>query len=168
MLKKTIEKRLNLQINREMYSAHLYYAMAAYFESINLGGFTNWMRVQALEELSHTDRLFKYIGDRGGRVTMEAIEAPPAEWKTSLNVLEHTYEHECAVSESINECLTLAQKQNDHATQVFLQWFVSEQIEEEASADAVVQKLKLIGKDTGGLYLLDAELAQRVFVPPQP
>lgn len=166
MLKEVIEKRLNDQVNRELYSAYLYYSMAAYFDAMNLAGFTHWMKVQAQEEVSHAERIFHYIGERGGRVALAPIEAPPTQWDSPLDAMECAYKHECSVTELYNQCVTLVLQENDHPTNTLLQWFVAEQIEEEASADAVLQKLKLIGSDSSGLFLLDGELQKRVFVPP--
>ncbi len=161
MLKERIQERLNEQIKHELQSAYVYFAMAGYFESINLDGFANWMIVQAQEELSHAFRIFRYINDRGGRASMQAIEAPPKDWNSPLDVAKSAYEHECMVSEMITECVALAAKDNDLMTTTFLQWFVAEQVEEEASADRLVQKLALIGDNSSGLFLLDSELSKR-------
>lgn len=166
MLKQSIEKALNRQLNRELYSAYLYLAMSAYFESSNLKGSASWMRVQAQEELMHAMKFYSYVSERGGRVTLEAIEAPPTEWKSPLAAFEHVYEHEQKVTGLIHELINLAIAEKDHATNSFLQWFVTEQVEEEASADEVRHKLRLIGEDGAGLFMLDGELGQRVFTPP--
>jgi len=165
MLKKVISEKLNDQINREAFSAYLYYSMSAYFESINLKGFANWMTMQAQEEIAHTHRLFTYINDKGDRVLLSALDEPQHDWDSPLACIEDAYNHECLISECINECVTLALKENDHATNAMLQWFVSEQVEEEANADDLVQKLKLIGDNSSGLYMLDAELGKRTFDP---
>lgn len=161
MLKDAIESKLNDQVNKELYSAYLYYSMASYFESINLKGFANWVKVQAQEELTHVARLFDYINDRGGRVQFDAVDGPPGEWDSPLAALQNAYEHECWVSERINECVSLALAENDHSTNTFLQWFVAEQVEEEANADDIVQKLTLIGDNSSGLFLMDNELGGR-------
>lgn len=166
MLGKNIEEAFNEQINWELYSGYLYLAMSAYFLSINLNGFASWMRVQALEEGTHAMKFFDFINERSGRVELLALKAPQKEWESPLAAFEDAYEHECLVSGRINDLVNLALKEKDHASNNFLQWFVSEQVEEEASVDAVVQKLKLIGSDGGGLFLIDQELAQRVFTPP--
>lgn len=166
MLKKKVEKALNQQLNRELYSAYLYLSMSAYFESTNLKGFANWMRIQTQEELMHALKFYSYIIDRGGRVTMEAIEAPPSEWKSALAAFEQVSDHEQKVTALIHELVNLAVAEQDHATNGFLQWFVAEQVEEEASVDAVRHKLTLIGEDGGGLFMLDGELGQRVFTAP--
>lgn len=166
MLKETLEKALNEQINAELYSSYLYLSMSAFFESKNLKGFANWMRVQAEEEDFHGMKFFDFVNERGGRVNLKSIEAPPAEWKTPLDVFEAVYKHECHVTELINKLVDLSIKESDHATNAFLQWFVSEQVEEEAAADDIVQQLKLVGNDGNGLFMIDKELSTRVFTPP--
>lgn len=163
MLKETILKQLNGQLNHELQSAYLYYSMAGYFESVNLKGFANWMTIQAQEELTHVARIFHYINDRGARVHLTEVGAPPLEWDSPLDAMEHTYKHECKVSELVNEAVSLALAESDHPTNTFLQWFVAEQVEEEATADDVAQKLKLIGDNTTGLYMLDTEMSKRTF-----
>jgi len=157
---------LNRQVNAELYSSYLYLSMAAYFESINLKGFANWMKIQAREEVTHAMKFFDYINERGGRVTLDTIKKPPAEWKSPLDVFENTYKHEVNVTKMINSLVDLAIREKDHATYNMLQWFVAEQVEEEASADAIRQQLKFIGKDGRGLLMLDRELSRRVFIPP--
>jgi len=166
MLSKKMLDELNRQVNAELYSSYLYLSMAAYFESINLKGFANWMKIQAQEEVTHAMKFFDYINERGGRVTLDTIKKPPAEWKSPLDVFENTYKHEVNVTKMINSLVDLAIKEKDHATYNMLQWFVAEQVEEEASADAIRQQLKFIGKDGRGLLMLDRELSRRVFTPP--
>jgi ferritin len=166
MLNNDMEKALNAQVNAEMYSAYLYLSMSAYFQSKSLGGFASWMRVQAQEEMVHAMKLYDFINERGGRVILEPIEAPPTGWDSPLATLEAVYEHEQKVTGLINELVDLALEKHDHATNIFLQWFVSEQVEEEDSANDVVEKIKLIGDARGGLFMLDRELGQRVFTPP--
>lgn len=166
MIKENMQKAINQQINAEMYSAYLYLSMSAYFESINLKGFANWMKAQAQEEMVHAMKFYDYINERGGRVLLTVIEAPPTQWDSSLAVFEYTYKHEQKVTGLINDLVNLAISEADHATNNFLQWFVAEQVEEEASADEVVQKLKLAGDRGGGLFMLDQELGQRVFTLP--
>ena len=166
MLKKNVEKALNQQINAELYSAYLYLSMNAHFQALNLKGFANWMRVQAMEEFTHADKFSAYVLDRGGHVVLTAIDSPPVTWKSALVVFQETYKHEQKVTGLINALVDLAIKEKDHATNNFLQWFVNEQVEEEANADALVQQLKLIGEAGQGLLMLDRELAQRVFTPP--
>ncbi|MBO8183361.1 MAG: ferritin [Archaeoglobus sp.] len=166
MIKESIQEALNKQINAELYSAYLYLSMSSYFESINLKGFANWMRIQAQEELSHAMRIYDYVIERGGRVILDAIEKPPSEWKSPLDAFEAVYNHEVKVTDLINDLVELALKERDHATYNMLQWFVNEQVEEEASADEIVQKLKLVGDEGRAIFMLDRELAQRQ--PPQP
>ena len=166
MLNNDMEKALNAQVNAEMYSAYLYLSMSAYFQSKSLGGFASWMRVQAQDEMVHAMKLYDFINERGGRVILELIEAPPTEWDSPLATMEAVYEHEQKVTGLINELVELALEKRDHATNIFLQWFVSEQVEEEDSANDVVEKIKLMGDARGGLFMLDRELGQRVFTPP--
>jgi ferritin len=166
MLDKKMETAINNQLNAELYSSYLYLSMSAYFQSINLPGFANWMRVQAQEELVHAMKFYDFINERGGRVTLQQIEGPPTEWSSPIDVFENTYKHEQKVTGLINDLVNLAVEARDHATNIFLQWFVTEQIEEEASADEVVQRLKLVGDAKGGLFMLDREVGQRVFTPP--
>ena len=165
MIKKKIQQALNKQLNAELFSSYLYLSMSAYFESINLKGFANWMRVQAQEELVHAMKFYDFLLERGGKVNLSSIEGPPTEWASPLKVFEHVYQHEQKVTSLINDLVTLAISEKDYATSNFLQWFVSEQVEEEASADEVVQKLKLISDARSGLFMLDRELSQRVFTP---
>jgi len=166
MLSERMLNALNRQVNAELYSAYLYLSMAAYFESINLKGFANWMKIQAQEELSHAMKFFDYINERGGRVKLEAIEKPPNEWDSPLHAFEATYEHEQKVTKMINDLVNMAMEEKDHATYNMLQWFVAEQVEEEASADEIRQQLRLIGEDGRGILMLDRELGKRV-VPSQ-
>jgi ferritin len=166
MLDEKMQTALNKQMTAELYSSYLYLAMSAYFQSISLPGFANWMRIQAQEELVHAMKFYDFINERGGRVILQPVEGPPTEWSSPLDVFENTYKHEQKVTGLINDLVNLAVKEGDHATNIFLQWFVTEQVEEEASADEVVQKLKLMGDAKGGLFMLDREMGQRVFTPP--
>ena len=166
MIKEKVLKALNLQLNAELYSAYLYLTMEAYFESIELNGFGNWMRVQAQEELTHAMKFYDYIIRRGGRVILPSIEEPPSEWESPEAVFEHVYKHEQKVTGLINSLVDLSMEESDHATTNFLQWFVAEQVEAEESASGVLQKVKLAGESKSGLFMLDSELAQRVFTPP--
>jgi ferritin len=166
MLADKMESVLNNQVNAELYSAYLYLSMAAYFQSVDLPGFATWMRVQAQEEVVHAMKIYDFIGERGGRVTLTAIEEPPTEWDSPLAVFEQAYAHEQKVTGLINGLVDTAESLKDHATRSFLSWFVDEQVEEEASADAVVRRLKLAGESGSGLFMIDRELGQRVFTPP--
>ena len=166
MLKKKVLKALTYQINEEMYSGYLYLSMESYFHSISLAGFASWMRVQAQEELSHAMKLYDFVHERGGRVFLEDIDRPDSKWENPLAVFEQVMVHEEKVTALINELMDLVSAEQDHATKIFLQWFVSEQVEEEASVGDVLNKLRLIRNDSSGLFMLDAELAKRVFIPP--
>ncbi|MCE5214178.1 MAG: ferritin [Methanobacterium sp.] len=166
MLDEEMANAINIQLNAELYSGYLYLSMAAYFESTDLSGFANWMRVQAQEELSHAMKFYDYLVQRGARVTLTEIEAPPTEWDSTIAVFEHVYEHEQMVTGLINKLVDLAISISDHATNNFLQWYVAEQVEEEESASGVLQKVKLAGEDSSGLLMLDQELGTRVFHPP--
>ena len=166
MINEKMTQALNEQINAELYSAYLYLSMAAYFESVNLPGFANWMRAQTQEELMHAMKIYDFVNERGGRVLLKAIEQPPVEWKSPLAVFEATYKHEQKVTGLINELVNLAIEEKDHATNAFLQWFINEQVEEEKSASDIVGKLKLIEANPEGMYMLDKEMGQRIFTPP--
>ncbi len=166
MLDAKVEKAINDQINAELYSSYLYVAMANHFAQISLPGAAHWMQMQAIEELTHVSKFSDYIHDRQGTVTLGAIEAPPSSWDTPIAVFEEAYDHECKVSSLINSLVDAAQAVSDHATINFLQWFVAEQVEEEASVDEIVQKLKLVGESDGGLFMVDRELAGRQLALP--
>ncbi len=161
MIKKTVEKAINNQINAELYSAYLYLSMSAYFEAKNLSGFAHWMNVQAQEEVNHALKFYNYIFERGGNVTLKSIDGPPAEWKSPLDVFESIYKHEVKVTGLIHNLVHLARSEKDVATENFLMWYIDEQVEEESSADEIVQKLKLIKESPQGLFMIDRELAQR-------
>lgn len=161
MLNKKLEEAINEQINKELYSSYLYLGMSAYCESVNLSGFAHWMRVQAGEEQEHALKLFRYVVEKGGRVLLEAIDKPPAEYASALDVFEKTLAHEQKVTGLINDLYALAIEESDYATQIFLQWFVSEQVEEEANATQIVELLKAIGDHPQGLIMLDRQLAGR-------
>ena len=166
MLTQDMQQKLNAQLNAELYSAYLYLSMSAYFESSDLDGFANWMRVQAHEELMHAMKFFDFVNSRNGRVTLTPIEGPATEWQSPQHAFEEVYRHEQKVTGLINALASSAVAESDHATNSFLQWFVNEQVEEEESANRILRNLKLIGSDGTGLLMLDRELAQRVFVPP--
>ncbi len=166
MISKKIEKAFNDQINAETYSAYLYWSMSAALEGMNLPGFANWMRVQAQEEMTHAAKFFSYLIERGGTVKLAAIDGPPTEWKDAEAIVKNVVKHEEHVTGLINGLMDLVLSEKDHAAAMFLQWFVSEQVEEEASAQEVLGKLKIAGSTSPALYMLDKEMAQRVFVPP--
>ncbi|MBM3941903.1 MAG: ferritin [SAR202 cluster bacterium] len=160
-LPKVVEEALNEQINHEFYAAYLYLSMSAYCESIRLPGFAHWMRLQSAEEHSHAMKLFDFVNDRGGRVVLETIAQPPVEFQSVQDVAQRTLEHERYVTERINQLFALAVQEKDYATQVHLQWFVAEQVEEEKSASEVVDQLKQFGGRPEGLLLIDRQLAGR-------
>jgi len=166
MISEKMQDAMNEQIKWELYSAYLYMAMSAHYLAENLMGFANWMRVQAQEELTHAVKFYDFINERGGRVELRAVGAPPKEWDSPLAVFQSAYDHECVVSRRIGDLVDLARGERDHASEIFLQWFVTEQVEEEASADEVVQELKRIQDNSSALFMLDRELGQRVFTPP--
>jgi ferritin len=161
MLSEKMQKALNDQLNAELYSSYLYLSMNAYFKSVNLDGFANWMYYQAQEELTHAMKFYDFISQRGGRVQLMQIEAPPTQWDSPLAIFEATLKHEQKVTGLINALVEIAHEEHDHATNIFLQWFVSEQVEEEESVGGVLEQLKLMGDAQGGLFMMDRELAKR-------
>jgi len=163
MISKKMQNAINGQINAELYSAYLYLSMSADFSSKNLPGFANWMKIQAQEELGHAMKLYNFIEERLGRVTLKAIDAPATQWDSPLAAFEQALKHEQKVTGLINKLVDQTIAENDHAARGFLQWFVDEQVEEEASADAIVQQLKLMKGAPGGLFMLDKELGRRTF-----
>lgn len=166
MITEKMEQAINEQIKWEMYSSYLYLSMSAHFAGEGLPGFAHWMRMQAQEELSHAMKFYDYLLERGGKVTLEAIDQPPSAWSSSLEVLEETLKHEQHVTARINDLVSTAIEQKDYAANIFLQWFVEEQVEEEDSVGEVLDKIRLIGGDGAGMYMLDKEMATRVFTPP--
>lgn len=168
MINERVRKVINEQINKELFSSYLYLSMSAYFENRNLKGFANWTRIQALEESAHALKFYDYLNSRGGRVELTGVAGPKTDWKSVLEVFEEIYEHEQGVTASINNVAYTAFEEKDFATQTYIQWFVNEQVEEEANASALVEQIKMIGDNSTGLFMLDKELAARVFVPPPP
>jgi ferritin len=161
MISQGVQDAINEQINHEFFSAYIYLSMSAYFESANLPGFANWMKIQAQEEVTHGMKLFDFINDRGGRVILKPIEGPPTEFKGPADVFEQALKHEQAVTKMIHNLYENADQAHDFATQVALQWFITEQVEEEKSADLIVEQLKMIGNDRPALLILDRELGSR-------
>ncbi|WP_256546804.1 ferritin [Halobellus inordinatus] len=161
MLTDSLEEALNEQINAELYSEHLYLSIAAYYEDEGLPGFASWMRAQADEERAHAMRIYDFVIERDGRVTLDSIDSPPQEWSGPSDAFEAAYEHELEITEMIDDLVALAREENDNATENMLQWFVAEQVEEEATAQAVLDKLKHVGDDGPGLLMVDQELGQR-------
>ncbi len=166
MLKERVLKALNDQINAEQYSALMYLSMSAWFEDKGLPGFANWMYVQYQEELTHANKIFKFVVERNSKAELKAIEQMPVEFNSLLEVVEKTLAHEQHVTELINNIVDVATEERDHATQSFLQWFVDEQVEEEANVSEILDSLRLIEGDAkgNGLFMLDRELRQRTFV----
>ena len=162
MLTEKMQTALNGQLNAELYSSYLYLSMNAYFKSVNLDGFANWMYYQAQEELEHSMKFYDFVIQRGGKVQLTQIEAPPTEWDSPMAIFEATLEHEQKVTGLINDLVEIAHEERDHATNIFLQWFVSEQVEEEESVGGVLEQLKLMGDAQGGLFMIDRELAKRI------
>ena len=166
MISEKMQKAINDQIQAELYSAYLYLSMQAWFESNNLSGFANWMNIQAQEETAHAMKFYNFLCERSGTVELQAIQQPPNKWDSPLAVFQNTLQHEQAVTARINDLVDAAQSQKDHATESFLKWFVDEQVEEEASADAILQQLILAKDAPGALFMIDRELGQRSFTPP--
>ena len=166
MLPQSLQDRINLQINREIYSEYLYLSMAAYCEAQGLSGFANFFKIQVQEEHFHAMRFFDFVHERGGRVVLDAIAQPKVDFNSALEVFELSYKHEQFITKSINELMDLAIKENDHATRSFLNWFVDEQVEEESNMDTIINHLRLIDGKGHGMLMLDRELAGRVFTPP--
>ncbi len=161
MISPKMQEALNRQINAELFSSYLYLSMSAYFDSAGLDGMANWMRFQAAEEHGHAMRLFGFIGERDGRVLLDAIDKPKAEWNSPLEVFEEAYQHEQEVTALIDGLVDLAASEKDHAAGSFLQWFVNEQVEEESTARGICDKLKLVGDHGPALLMMDAQLGSR-------
>jgi len=161
MLKASVEKALNSQINEEYFSSYLYLSMAAYFESLGQQGFANWMRIQAQEEYIHSMKFFDYVIHTGGKVTLKSIKDPKTTWKSILEVFEDTLEHEQHITDLINKLTSLCLTESDHATNSFLKWFIDEQVEEMANATQILHEIKLIGDNNAGILMLDRELKAR-------
>jgi ferritin len=161
MFTKKMLDGFNDQINKELFSSYLYLAMSAHFESVNLSGFASWMKVQSNEETEHGMKMYQYVFERGGRVVLEAIAKPAAEYKAPLDVMKKVLEHEKKVTASIEALYELALKEKDYATQVMLQWFIKEQVEEEKNASDIIELLKSIGDNPAGLAMVDQRLGFR-------
>ena len=161
MIGEKMDAALNEQLNRELYSEYLYLAMSAWFDGKGLKGFAHWMRMQAGEERIHAMKIFDYLALAGGGAVLKAIDEPPCEFGSALKAFEAALEHEQFITGSINERVDLAIELSDHATNAFLQWYVIEQVEEEASAGEIVDRLRLISDDGNGIFVLDGQLGQR-------
>lgn len=165
MINKKVEEAINSQINAEMFSAYLYKSMSAYFSDMNLTGMATWMDLQAQEEMTHALKFYDYLIERGGRVRLLAIEEPASEWGSPIEVFRASYEHEQYITGRINDLADLAIQEKDHATGIMLQWFVTEQVEEEANVSEIVSKMEMISDSKHGLYMLDKELGGRTAAP---
>ena len=164
MLKEKMEQAYNEQINRELYSSYLYLSMSAYAQQLGLQGMANWMKVQAQEELTHANKFFDYVHERGGKVVLKAIEAVPAEFGSVIETFEKVLEHEQFISESINKLVDISIEVSDHASRSMLMWFVDEQVEEEANVIEILDQLRLVEGKGQGLFMIDKDLATRIFV----
>ncbi len=163
MINEKVQDVLNSQINKEFYSAYLYLAMSAYFDKVGLYGFSNWMRVQAKEEVDHGMILFDYIVERDGKVNLTHIDEPDKEFTCPMQIFEKSLEHEKYVTDSINCVASMSEDECDLATRHFIDWYISEQVEEEANVMNVIKKLKMFGDDKSALYHLDKELGKREY-----
>jgi ferritin len=161
IMNKNVLEGLNKQLNMEFASAYVYLAMSSYYESIDLEGFASWFKVKAHEEMFHAMKIYDYIGNRRGKRNLTAIDLPVSTWKSPAAAAEDAYNHECKVSASIHKILDVARTHKDHSTEAFLHWFVMEQIEEEAEADRILQKVKMVADNPGGLFMLDNYMAER-------
>ncbi|MCD6502189.1 ferritin [bacterium] len=166
MIDKEMEKALNEQINNEIFSAYLYLSMSAHSTYLGLKGFANWFMVQYYEEMEHAMKFYDYINDRGGKVKLLALQQPDSEFDSPMDMFQKTLAHEQFITKCINDLVDLAIEKKDHATQILLQWFVTEQIEEEGNDNEIIAKLKLIGENGNGLLMLDKELGARIYTPP--
>ncbi len=166
MIKDEVLNAMNEQINAESFSAYMYLSMAAYFENMGLQGFANWMKVQYQEEAAHALKFFNYVAGRAGKVVLKAVAQVPVEFDGIVDVFEKTLAHENHVTELINNLMNVAVKAGDHASQSFLKWFVDEQVEEESNVEKILATLKLINGQGNGIFMMDRELGQRVFVDP--
>ena len=165
MIEKKLEEAINTQINEELFSSYLYLSMSAYFEAENLKGMAHWMRVQAQEELIHVFKFYRYLNDRGGQVILSQVKAPATRWESAAIAFQAAYEHEQHITSCIHKLVDLALKEGDQSTANMLQWFINEQVEEEATASEVAAQLKRIGDNGMGLFMMDKELSTRVFNP---
>ncbi len=166
MLSKKMEDAFNEQMNREMYSAYLYMSMSSHFTNVGLKGFANWFMVQYHEEMLHAMNIFEHINLRGGRAILKALQQPPSEFESPLDAFIKTLDHEQYITKSINELMELAVSEKDHASQIFLQWYVTEQVEEENNDNEIIAQLKIIRDDPNGLMMLDRDLSARVTTVP--
>jgi ferritin len=168
MMSQTMQDALNEQMQHEFYSSYLYLSMSAFCDRANLPGFARWMRAQAAEEVKHAMKIFDHLLDRGGRIMLQQIDRPPAEFSTAREVFDQAHRHEQQVTASINTVYGLAMDERDFASRVFLDWFVQEQVEEEKTSGLIAEQLRMVGDDRPGLLMLDRELGQRRGAEPAP
>lgn len=166
MIKDKMINELNKQINRELFSAYLYLSMSAYFAGENFLGMANWMNIQAKEEMTHAMKLYGYVLDCGETVILEAIEKPKTSWDSPLNAFKEALEHEKFITQSIYDIVSLARDEKDYATEIFLNWFVTEQVEEEDNVTRIINNLGMVKDSSNGMFMIDRELGTRVFVDP--
>ncbi|KLU59544.1 putative ferritin-1 [Peptococcaceae bacterium CEB3] len=160
-----VEQELNGQLQKEFYSAYFYLGMQAYFAAQNLDGFANYFRVQVQEERDHALAFFNYLNKVGGRIVLAAIQEPPSDFSSPADVFDRALQHEQYVTKSLYAIMDAAREARDHTTEIFLQWFITEQAEEEENMGRVLKRLKLVKEDSAGLFIIDNELAQRVYTP---
>lgn len=161
MIKDKVLKALNKQLNEELYSSYAYLSMSVHFSAMSLDGFAHWFRLQSQEEYGHAMKIIDYINNRNGKITLMKVDPPKNNWKTPQAVFKETLDQEVSVSKSINDIVDLALNEKDYATNNFMQWFVSEQVEEESTASKLLDRINLVGDNKNGLLLLDKELASR-------
>jgi ferritin len=161
MFSKVVQDKMNQQIMHEMYSAYMYLSMSAHCESVNLPGFAKWLRMQANEEMEHAMKFYDFIHERNGKVVLLTIDQPPSEFGTPLEIFEQVYAHEQKVTGLINGIYEVSLKENDYPSQIFLHWFIEEQVEEESNSSQILETLKMIGDSANGLFMLDRQLGKR-------
>lgn len=168
MLSASLEKALNDQLHLEFESAYLYLSMSAWFEWKNMLGFAKWMNVQRDEEQFHASKFYHFILDRGGQVQLKSLQQPKWDWNNQIEVFEEALAHEMLVTKSIHALIDLAMAERDHASFTFLQWFVTEQVEEEATITAIIDQLRMVADSQSGMFLIDKDLGARAAVNPMP
>jgi len=163
MISKKMQDAINKQINAEMYSAYLYLSMSAWCKDKNLDGFAQWFKIQAQEEMTHAMKFYDYVFEQGGFVKLMPIDGPPTQFKSVLEIAKEQLKHEKKVTSLITALVDLARKEKDYATEFMLQWFITEQVEEESNAEEIINKLEMVGEEGQALYMLDKEMGQRQF-----
>lgn len=165
MISQRMQDALNGQINKELFSAYLYLSMAAYCETINFEGMANWMKVQSQEEMTHAMKIYNFINERGGRVILTHLDPPQVDWESPVQVFDHVLNHERYITSCIYDLVNIAMDERDHTTNIFLNWFVTEQAEEEDTSSKILEKFKMLKNSPDGMFLLDRELGTRTFQP---